>query len=188
MAATNCLSYFTSDVFSYNNINGMVIRSSLALRVPSRILKITIVGGGGGAAGFISGGGGAGGTAILSLSDLDIETDVIYITIGAGGSTGGTTYAEVPGKVVMRATGGGYSGGSTAGQGGIGIGSGYGADFQLNIRGGPGESYGQELFSYSGGNTIFGGGGDYRNPYGTHGGGGLSGYGVGSSGIAILEW
>lgn len=160
--------------------------------IPSSCVKVTVVGGGGGGGGFACGGGGAGGTAIRWFTNLTVG-NILTVTIGAGGSASniGGTSSVVGAGVSVSASGGGTTGGYHGGPGGIGSGG------DLNIRGGPGESYGREVYYPVGGSSFFGGGGtpgpnagtdpNLNADYPLHGGGGRSGM-AGGKGVVVFEY
>jgi len=136
---------------------------------------VLVVAGGGGSGFNVSGGGGAGGLLVSSSQSLTANS-AQTVTIGAGGSNGGTQGANGGNSVFgsLTAVGGGGSGGGTV-SAGLSGGSGGGAG-----------GY-QAAGSFSGGSATSGQGnaggssqGNTTPPYGNYSGGG--GGGAGSAG------
>lgn len=149
-----------------------------------KLIKVTVVGGGGrggtGNPGSGGSGGGAGGAAVRIYPAPSLPVNAIPYTVGAGGTapstTGGTTSFGVAPLTVITATGGG--GGGAQSPGGVG-GIGSNGSGGLNFHGGAGAQAGTlyQNPGSTGGNSIFGGGGQGSTganavTYGAGGGGG----------------
>lgn len=166
---------------------GQVFTSSGTFTIPTGVtaLKAYACGGGGGSSNNnTNGGGGAGATAIKFLTGLTPGA-TLTVTIGAGGGAGGTggdTTISSGTQVISTLTGGG-GGPATNFNGGIG-GTATGGD--INMRGGGGQGYGQQVGAYAGGDSFFCGGN--RGTNGTLGAGGGSYNTSGGSGVVMFEW
>lgn len=171
----------------------VVMSNSGTFEIPSSSMKITVVGGGGGGGTPIeSGGGGAGGAAIKWANNLPVGS-ILTVTIGNGGAayTAGGTSSVIGAGLNIQATGGGTTGGWHGGPGGIGSGG------DISIRGGPGESYGRQVYYPCGGSSILGGGGSpgpgggtdplVNGDYPFNGGGGRAGM-PGGKGVVVFEY
>lgn len=167
--------------------------------VPAGVTEVWVsMCGGGGSGGFYGPGGGGGGAAnALNLPVSVTPLEVIPITIGTGGApVSGPTNAN--GNSGTASTFGSYitTGGGGAGSGGGGGGAG-GTGSSGTIPGQPGVRYTTSVGG-SGGNSLFGFGGNTSSSSGVAGigyGSGGSGNstsststGAGAPGIVIVEW
>ncbi len=163
-----------------------VFESSGLFTIPAEKCKYTVIGGGGGGSNQVEGAaGGGGGTAMGVLTDLTVgETISVVVGGGAGPTgTGGTSSIGSGSQAIpyIYATGGlGGNGNWTGYRGGYGVGG------QVNMFGGPGESYGRQVGYPVGGNSFFGGGGGSNAAGYRYGGGGSRARG-GASGVVVLE-
>jgi hypothetical protein len=187
------MSNFCLNSWRRTSIGGVRLRrliSSGAFTIQTPNLKIIVVGGGaGGGSGWEYGGGGAGGAAIKWVTGLTVG-HILEVVIGSGGAAyaaGGTT------RVYAR-SGSVLPGGEISATGGLpppswihGGSPGIGVNGHINVRGGPGESYGATVEHPVGGSSILGGGGVRGGVTPTTGGGG----GVdqaGASGLVLFQW
>lgn len=163
-----------------------VIENSGLFTIPAEKCRYTVIGGGGGGSNQVEGAaGGGGGTAMGVLTDLTIGATInVVVGNGAGPTgTGGTSSIGSGTQVIpyIYATGGlGGNGNWTGYRGGYGVGG------QLNMFGGPGESYGRQVGYPVGGNSFFGGGGGSGSAGYRYGGGGSRAQG-GAKGVVVLE-
>lgn len=166
--------------------NMYVVSTSGLFVIPAERCRYTVVGGGGGGSNQVEGAAGGGGGAALGVLDGLLPGATITVTIGAGGGPtafGGTTQISSGSQIIptIQATGGRSGNGNWTGYaGGIGIGG------QLNLNGGPGESYGRQVGYPVGGNSIFGGGAQ-SNENGRLWGGGGSRARSGAQGVVVFE-
>ena len=166
--------------------NMYVVTTSGLFVIPAERCRYTVVGGGGGGSNALEGAAGGGGGAALGVLDGLTPGQTISVVIGAGGGptvAGGTSRISSGSQVIptILATGGNSGNGNWTGYaGGVGIGG------QLNLNGGPGESYGRQVGFPVGGNSIFGGGAQSNGAGRLYGGGGSRAR-SGAQGVVVFE-